>query len=99
MFIGGSSGTLRFRDDGIDYVTENGRDGRSWRWADIQTLGNPNPYEFRVTGYREIVEFDLKQPMPRDLFERVWDRFYGKGLNLSRGHADHAAGTHQEVLQ
>lgn len=83
MWAGGSSGTLRLKDDGIDYVTENGRDGRSWRWADIQTLANPNPYEFRVTAYREIVEFDLKQPLSRGLFERMWDRLYATDLNLS----------------
>ena len=75
----------RLKDDGIDYVTESGRDSRSWRWADIQTLANPNPYEFRVTGYREIVEFDLKQPMSRNLFEVMWDHLYTTGLNLSPG--------------
>jgi hypothetical protein len=95
MWIGGSSGMLRLKDDGIDYVTENGRDSRSWRWADIQTLGNPTAYEFRVTAYREIVEFDLKQPMPRDLFERMWDRLYAPGLNLAVG--DEAG--HVEVLR
>jgi hypothetical protein len=89
MWSGGSNGTLRLKDDGIDYVTENGRDSRTWRWADIQTIANPNPYELRVTGYREIVEFDLKQPMHRDLFEVMWDRLYAAGLNLS------AAGGHE----
>jgi hypothetical protein len=89
MWSGGSNGTLRLKDDGIDYVTENGRDSRTWRWADIQTIANPNPYELRVTGYREIVEFDLKQPMSRDLFEVMWDRLYAAGLNLS------AAGGHE----
>jgi hypothetical protein len=79
---GGGNGTLRLRDDGIDYVTE-GRDSRSWRWADIQTIANPNPYELRVTAYREIVEFDLKQPLPRGLFERLWDKLYAADLNLS----------------
>jgi hypothetical protein len=83
MWSGGSNGTLRLKDSGIDYVTEDGRDSRTWRWADIQTIANPNPYEFRVAGYREIVEFDLKQPMPRELFERMWDRLYTSGLNLS----------------
>jgi hypothetical protein len=85
LWAGGSSGILRLKDDGIDYVTESGRDSRSWRWADIETLANPNPYEFRVTGYREIVEFDLKQPMSRDLFEVMWDHLYTTGLNLSPG--------------
>jgi hypothetical protein len=80
---GGSNGTLRFRDAGIDYVTESGSDSRSWRWADIQALANPNPYEFRIAAFREIAEFDLKQPLPRALFERMWDRLYATGLNLS----------------
>ncbi|MEO8051906.1 MAG: hypothetical protein ABI833_15930 [Acidobacteriota bacterium] len=83
MWSGGSNGTLRLKDSGIDYVTENGRDSRTWRWADIQTIANPNPYELRVTAYREIVEFDLKQPMSRDLFEVMWDRLYASGLNVT----------------
>ncbi|HYL34777.1 MAG TPA: hypothetical protein VEV17_02560 [Bryobacteraceae bacterium] len=83
MWSGGSNGTLRLKESGIDYVTENGRDSRTWRWADIQTIANPTPYEFRVTAYREIVEFDLKQPLSRALFERMWDYLYAPGLNLS----------------
>ena len=80
---GGSNGTLRLGDTGVDYVTENGRDSRTWRWSDIQTIANPNPYELRITGYREIAEFDLKQPISRELFETMWDHLYATGLNLS----------------
>lgn len=83
MWSGGSNGTLRLKDTGIDYVTEKGRDSRTWRWADIQTIANPNPYELRVTGYRETVEFDLKQPLARAVFEQLWDRLYAADLNLS----------------
>lgn len=83
IWSGGSNGTLRLKDTGIDYVTENGRDSRTWRWADVQTIANPNPYELRVTGYRETVEFDLKQPLPRVVFEQMWDRLYAADLNLS----------------
>jgi len=85
---GGSNGTLRLKDTGIDYVTESGRDSRTWRWADIQTIANPNPYELRVTGYRETVEFDLKQPLARVVFEQMWDRLYAADLNLSVGRED-----------
>ena len=85
VWSGGSNGKLRLKDDGIDYVTENGRDSRSWRWADVQTLANPNPWELRVTAFREIVEFDLKQPLARDVFEKLWGRLYAVGLNLSVG--------------
>jgi hypothetical protein len=83
MWSGGSNGSLRLKDSGIDYVTEKGRDSRTWRWADIQTIANPNPYELRVTGYRETVEFDLKQPLTRVVFEQMWDRLYAADLNLS----------------
>jgi hypothetical protein len=87
--IGGSNGTLRLREDGIDYVAADGRDSRSWRWSDIQTLANPNPWEFRVTAYREIVEFDLKVPLSRDLFDRLWDILYAADLNLASGKDGH----------
>ena len=80
--FGGSNGTLRLRNEGIDYVAANGRDSRSWRWSDIQTIANPDPWEFRVTGYREIVEFDLKQPLSPGLFDRLWDNLYARDLNL-----------------
>ena len=81
--FGGTNGTLRFRDDGIDYVAAGGEGSRSWRWSDIQTLANPDPYHFRIGGYRDIFEFELKQPMPRQLFDRLWDRLYARNLNIS----------------
>jgi hypothetical protein len=84
-WFGGSNGTLRLNDGGIDYVTEERRDSRSWRWSDIQTIANPNPYELRVTAYREIVEFDLKRALPRAQFERMWDELYASGLNVVGG--------------
>jgi hypothetical protein len=87
--FGGSNGTLRMRPDGIDYVTADGRDSRSWRWSDIQTLANPDPYEFRLTGYREIAEFDLKKPLSRDLFDKLWDILYGADLNVAPPHGVH----------
>ncbi|MGH9431801.1 MAG: hypothetical protein ACRD3T_09685 [Terriglobia bacterium] len=80
--LGGSNGMLRFRDRGIDYVTRGVGDGRSWQWADIQTIANPDPYHFRVTGFRETYDFDLKQPMSEALFDRLWDSVYGRGLEL-----------------
>jgi hypothetical protein len=79
-FGGGTNGVLRFRDTGIDYMTTSGRGSRSWRWSDIQTIANPDPYHFRVQGYRETFEFELKQPMSRELFDRLWDAVYARGL-------------------
>lgn len=81
--FGGSNGLLRFRESGIDYVTPSGRDSRSWRWSDIQTVASPNRYTLRVTAYREIAEFELKRPLTRALFDRLWDKLYAAGLNIS----------------
>ena len=79
-FGGGTNGVLHFGDTGIDYVTVKGRGSRTWRWSDIQTIANPDAYQFRVQGYRETFEFELKQPMSRKLFDRLWDEVYGRGL-------------------
>jgi hypothetical protein len=88
---GGSTGVLRFREGGIDYLAQRGDDSRSWRWADIQTLAHPDPYRFRIGGYFETFDFELKQPLPDDVFDRLWDRLYAQGLNtLKQGGSAHA---------
>ncbi len=70
---GGTNGTLRIRDGGIDYVTNVPGDSRSWRWADLQTLSDPDPYHLFVFGYRDTYTFDLKEPLSQSLFYRMVD--------------------------
>ena len=81
---GGSNGTLRFRDNGIDYLTTSTQDGRRWRWSDIQTIANPDAYHFRLAAYRETFAFELKEPMSGDLFDKLWDYVYSRDLNVKR---------------
>jgi hypothetical protein len=83
--FGGSNGELRFGVGGIEFMTTVAGDARAWRWADIQTIANPDLYHFRVAGYLETYEFELKQPMTPQLFDRVWAYVYGQGLNLQEG--------------
>jgi hypothetical protein len=78
---GGTNGILRFRTAGIDYVTDSGHGARSWRWADIQTLAHPDAFHFRVGAYRETFEFELKEPMSSDLFDRLWNDVYARDLS------------------
>jgi hypothetical protein len=80
---GGTNGTLRFGPDGIDYLTTNGQGGRSWRWSDIQTLAEPDPFQLRVNSYREAFTFELKQPMSRELFDQLWGEIYAHDVNGS----------------
>ena len=83
---GGSNGTLRFRDNGVDYVTQRANDSRSWRWADIQTLSNLDPYHLVLSGYLETYSFDLKEPLPRELYDRLSDEVYSrKAADLRSG--------------
>jgi hypothetical protein len=35
------------------------------------------------------VEFDLKRPLSRDLFDRLWDRLYAADLNLATPGEEH----------
>ena len=70
---GGTNGVLQFRDGGIDYVTSTAGDSRSWRWADLQTLSNPDPWHLLVFGYRDTYAFDLKVVMPQPLYYRLVD--------------------------
>jgi len=80
---GGTNGTLRLGADGIEYVTTTGKGGRNWRWSDIDTLANPDPYHFTLTGYRETFDFELKEPMSRMLFDRLWDDLYARDFKTA----------------
>jgi hypothetical protein len=73
---GGTNGTLRFQDGGISYLSQAGEDSRSWRWTDIQTLSNPDPYHLLLFGYLETYSFELKEPMTRNLFDQLSDKIY-----------------------
>jgi hypothetical protein len=70
---GGTNGILRFRDGGIDYVTNVPDDSRSWRWADLQTLSAPDPYHLLAFGYHDTYSFDLKELLSQSLYYRLVD--------------------------
>jgi len=70
---GGTNGVLRFHNGGLDYVSSASGDSRSWRWADLQTLSSPDPYQLLVFGYRDTYTFDLKEILPQSLYYRSVD--------------------------
>lgn len=72
----GTNGVLRVRKSGIDYVTSAKGDSRSWPWADIQALSEPDPYHLYLFGYRDTYTFDLKAPLGRALFRFATDEIY-----------------------
>jgi len=90
---GGSNGVLRISDSGIAYLAAKGHDSRSWRWSDIQTLAEPGPYRLRVGGYLETFDFELKQQLSDDLYNRLWDHVYAQRLNIGPENGE----THAEM--
>ncbi len=75
-FSSGTNGVLRFRQNGIDYITGARGDSRSWRWADLQTLSDPDPYHLFIFGYRDTYTFDLKAPVSRKLLDWATDEMF-----------------------
>ena len=73
---GGTNGTLRILDSGIDFVSSKESDSRTWRWADLKTLSNPDPYHLLVFGYRDTYAFDLKRPLSRAVFNHLSDEIW-----------------------
>jgi hypothetical protein len=81
----GSNGFLRIRDQGIDYMTAQPGQSRSWRWLDLQTLSNPDPYHLFVFGYVDSYAFDLKQTLSRELFNRLSDEIWSHNESEMKG--------------
>jgi hypothetical protein len=83
--FGGSNGLLRIRQQGIDYITAQPGQSRSWRWLDIQTLSNPDPYHLFVFGYRDSFAFDLKETLSREMFNHLSDEIWSHSESDMRG--------------
>ena len=83
--FGGSNGVLRIRQQGIDYVTSQSGNSRSWRWLDLQTLSNPDPYHLFVFGYRDSYAFDLKETLSREMFNHLSDEIWAHNEGEMRG--------------
>ena len=79
----GTNGVLRIRQDGIDYVTSSKDDSRSWRWADLQTLSNPDAYHLFVFGYRDTYTFDLKAPVSGKLLDWASDEIFADSESVN----------------
>ena len=73
---GGTNGVLRVREDGIDYVSSTASDSRSWRWADLETVSNPDPWHLLVYAYRDTCVFDLKERVSRETLNHISDEIW-----------------------
>jgi len=74
--LSGSHGTLIIGSAGIEFTSKRAKDSRTWLYRDIQTIGAPGPFRFRVTSYAETFTFDLKERLPEAAYTLAWQQVY-----------------------
>jgi hypothetical protein len=60
----------------IQFVSDKPADSRSWLYRDIETIGRPDSYSFRVTTKRETYVFELKNELPGPAYQFAWSKVY-----------------------
>ena len=74
--LSGCNGTLQITPEGIRFLSTKEGHSRTWRYSEIQTIGGSDPFSFRVTTLTETFVFDLKDRLPKEAYELVWQRVY-----------------------
>ena len=78
--LGGTNGMLEIGQDSIQFVSDKPADSRTWLYRDIETIGRPDAFRFRVTTNRESYIFELKTELPEAAYQFAWSKVY----NLER---------------
>jgi hypothetical protein len=78
--LAGADGTLEIGQDSIRFVSDKPADSRTWLYRDIETIGRPDSFRFRVTTNRETYILELKDELPETAYELAWSKVY----NLER---------------
>ena len=63
--LGGTNGMLEIGQDSIQFVSDKPADSRTWLYRDIETIGRPDSFRFRVTTNRETYVLELKSSFPK----------------------------------
>ena len=72
----GTSGTLEIGVDSIQFVSDKPADSRTWLYRDIETIGRPDSFRFRVTTSRETYVLELRDDLPEAAFQFAWSKVY-----------------------
>jgi hypothetical protein len=72
----GTNGMLEIGPDSIQFVSEKPADSRTWLYPDIETIGRPDSFRFRVTTNRETYVLELKEQLPEEAYQFAWSRVY-----------------------
>ncbi len=74
--FGGTNGTLEIGRESIQYVSDKPADSRTWLYRDIETIGKPDAFRFRVTTSRETYVLELKHDLPEAAYQLAWKKLY-----------------------
>jgi hypothetical protein len=74
--LSGAHGKLIIGSDGIRFLSDKAKEPRTWLYRDIETIGNSDPFHFRVATYAETFTFDLKERLPEEAYRLVWQKVY-----------------------
>jgi hypothetical protein len=77
---GGTNGMLAIGVSSIQFVSANPADSRTWLYRDIETIGKPDPFRFRVTTNRETYVLELKEDLPDAAYQVAWNKIYGQSF-------------------
>ena len=76
----GTGGLLKIGPESIQFVSDKPADSRTWLYRDIETIGRPDSFRFRVTTNRETYVLELKEDLPEAAYDLAWSKIY----NLER---------------
>ena len=74
--LSGTDGMLEIGQDSIRFVSDKPADSRTWLYRDIETIGRPDSFRFRVTTNRETYVLELKAELPEAAYQFAWSRVY-----------------------
>jgi hypothetical protein len=83
--LGGCQGVLKIYKEQLTFVSSKDGNSRTWYWTDLQSVGRTGPYRIELSTYERETggsernfNFELKEPLPEDVYDMVWSKVYSR---------------------
>ncbi|MBI1894926.1 MAG: hypothetical protein HYS04_00105 [Acidobacteria bacterium] len=73
---GGCPGRFEIAEDGLRFTSENAKHSRTWRWRDLESIGQADSLSFRITSPSETYHLELKQRLTGGAYDFAWRKLY-----------------------
>jgi hypothetical protein len=74
--LSGTDGMLEIGPESIQFASDKPADSRTWLYRDIETIGRPDSFRFRLTTNRETYILELKAELPEAAYQFAWSKVY-----------------------